>query len=53
MKKHIADIQVKADAAVKTANSAVAESNAAVSAYNAICQGAAGAGRGERQMNHA
>jgi hypothetical protein len=35
MKKHIAEIQAKADAAVKVANSAVADSNAAVSAYNA------------------
>ena len=35
MKKHIADIQAKADQAVKTANAAVAESNAAISAYNA------------------
>lgn len=34
MKKYIADVQAKADAAVKTANAAVADSNAAVSAYN-------------------
>jgi hypothetical protein len=34
MKKHIAEIQAKADAAVKTANAAVADSNAAVNAYN-------------------
>ena len=35
MKKQIAEIQAKADAAVKVANAAVADSNAAVSAYNA------------------
>jgi hypothetical protein len=35
MKKHIAEVQAKADAAVKTANAAVADSNAAVNAYNA------------------
>lgn len=35
MKKHIAEIQAKADAAVKTANAAVADSNAAINAYNA------------------
>ena len=34
MKKHIAEVQAKADAAVKTANAAVADSNAAVNAYN-------------------
>jgi len=35
MKKYIADLQVKADAAVKSANSAVADSNNAIAAYNA------------------
>ncbi len=35
MKKEIAEIQAKADAAVKVANAAVAESNAAINAYNA------------------
>jgi len=34
MKKYIADVQAKADAAVKVANAAVADSNAAVTAYN-------------------
>jgi hypothetical protein len=34
MKKHIAEVQAKADAAVKVANAAVADSNAAVNAYN-------------------
>ena len=34
MKKHIGEIQAKADQAVKTANAAVAESNAAISDYN-------------------
>ena len=45
MKKYIADLQAKADVAVKTANAAVAESNAAIAAYNAYGQGPAGAGR--------
>ena len=35
MKKHIADLQSKADAAVKTANAAVLDSNNAIAAYNA------------------
>jgi hypothetical protein len=35
MKKHIGDLQAKADAAVKTANAAVADSNSAIAAYNA------------------
>jgi hypothetical protein len=35
MKKHIAEVQAKADAAVKSANAAVADSNAAINAYNA------------------
>jgi hypothetical protein len=34
MKKYIAEVQAKADAAVKVANAAVAESNAAVNAFN-------------------
>lgn len=34
MKKYVAELQAKADAAVKTANAAVADANAAVSAYN-------------------
>jgi hypothetical protein len=34
MKKSIAELQVKADAAVKVANAAVADSNAAIAAYN-------------------
>lgn len=35
MKKGIADLQAKADAAVKEANSAVADSNGAIASYNA------------------
>ena len=35
MKKYIAEVQARADDAVKAANSKVAESNAAVNAYNA------------------
>jgi len=35
MKKYIAEVQARADAAVKTANAAVADSNAAINAYNA------------------
>lgn len=35
MKKYIAELQQKADTAVKSANSAVADSNAAIAAYNA------------------
>ena len=38
MKKHIAEIQIKADEAVKLANAAVARSNAAVNEYNAIAK---------------
>jgi hypothetical protein len=34
-KKHIADLQAKADAAVKSANAAVLDSNNAIAAYNA------------------
>lgn len=34
MKKSIAELQAKADAAVKVANAAVADSNAAIAAYN-------------------
>ena len=34
MKKSIAELQVRADAAVKVANAAVADSNAAIAAYN-------------------
>lgn len=34
MKKYIAEVQAKADAAVKVANAAVAESNAAIADYN-------------------
>jgi hypothetical protein len=34
MKKYIAEVQAKADAAVKVANAAVADSNAAINAYN-------------------
>ena len=34
MKKHIADLQVKSDQAVKTANAAIAESSAAIAVYN-------------------
>ncbi len=34
MKKYVAEIQAKADTAVKAANAAVAESNAAVNAFN-------------------
>lgn len=36
MKKHVAEIQAKADEAVKVANAAVARSNAAVDEYNAM-----------------
>jgi len=35
MKKHIAELQAKADEAVKVANGAVADSNGAIAAYNA------------------
>ena len=35
MKKHIAELQAKVDAAVKTANGLVAESNAAIAEFNA------------------
>lgn len=35
MKKHIGELQAKADAAVKTANAAVADSNNAIASYNA------------------
>jgi len=35
MKKYIGDLQAKADAAVKAANTAVADSNNAIAAYNA------------------
>ena len=35
MKKHVAEMQARADEAVKSANAAVAESNAAVNDYNA------------------
>ena len=35
MKKYIGDLQAKADAAVKSANVAVADSNSAIAAYNA------------------
>ena len=35
MKKHIADLQSKADALVKSANAAVHDSNAAIASYNA------------------
>ncbi len=35
MKKHIGELQAKADAAVKAANSAVADSNGAIASYNA------------------
>ncbi len=34
MKKDIAELQAKADAAVKEANAAVADSNAAIASYN-------------------
>ena len=36
MKKHVADLQEKADGAVKAANTAVAQANAAVGQYNAV-----------------
>jgi NAD(P)H-dependent flavin oxidoreductase YrpB (nitropropane dioxygenase family) len=36
MKKHVADLQEKADVAVKAANAAVAQANAAVGQYNAV-----------------
>ena len=35
MKKYIADVQARADAAVKSANAVVAESNAAIQSFNA------------------
>jgi hypothetical protein len=35
MKKGVADLQAKADVAVKSANDAVADANAAIAAYNA------------------
>lgn len=35
MKKYIADVQARADAAVKSANEVVAEANAAVNEFNA------------------
>src|SRR3954470_9133585 len=35
MKKHISELQAKADVAVKTANAAVADSNNAIAGYNA------------------
>ena len=35
MKKHIGDLQTKADSAVKAANAAVVDSNNAIAAYNA------------------
>ncbi|MEO8754046.1 MAG: hypothetical protein ABI624_15355 [Casimicrobiaceae bacterium] len=34
MKKYVAEVQARADVAVKAANAAVAESNAAVNAFN-------------------
>jgi hypothetical protein len=35
MKKYIADLQTKADAAAKTANALIADSNNAIASYNA------------------